>query len=506
MEVPHQTFRAAARWVRLLFLAFCLALTGLSAGAQEVNGVWLSPDWYFPGPRKYTEAEVRDTAGRLFDTLKERHIDTVYLETFLRGYGICPAIADAKRGEDVKPIPYVPGQSGFPVYPHLQWNYRTEFDTLLDPLQIFIEEGQTRGIEVHAWVHLYYWRMDNNDIMLSWHNGPSLWGHLFEQYLQSQIERLSLVQEQSVRPGYEQVAAKELNGDIPLSVLRSAARIFSTGCDTKALEQVLVEAGRKPDGHPLGDLIAWIIASGGRRPDFLLMGSDTDPFPAPRNTHLRSIYVDPENPAVQKALLEAITNIAQHHPGLAGVHLDHVRYPVDGQGLSPETGVVDGHFRYFNASNPEEMAQYRLLTRTLKERQQAITDLVKEIAQRLPHRMKLSAAVIPLYYRDRDTGQFRTSGNDYAAQAWLDWPIDYVVPMMYEYHPYLIRTLTESYQQLADHARPENPIQVYPGISRLEYTRNGSVKPRGWVFFDLSLARDVKNPRNEQEDLNFGGD
>ena len=114
--------------------------------------------------------------------------------------------------------------------------------------------------------------------------------------------------------------------------------------------------------------------------------------------------------------------------------------------------------------------------------------------------------MLPLYYRDRDNGRFRTSGNDYAAQAWLDWPVDYVVPMMYEYHPYLIRTLVDSYQQLANQASPQNPIQVYPGISRLEYTRNASVRPRGWVFFDLSLARDVKIPRNEQEDFDFGGE
>ena len=78
--------------------------------------------------------------------------------------------------------------------------------------------------------------------------------------------------------------------------------------------------------------------------------------------------------------------------------------------------------------------------------------------------------------------------------------------MMYEYHPYLIRTLIEDYQTLANAANPEDPIEVYPGISRLSYTRNGSVKADGWVFFDLTLARDVKNPRQEAEDLDFGGE
>ncbi len=167
---------------------------------------------------------------------------------------------------------------------------------------------------------------------------------------------------------------------------------------------------------------------------------------------------------------------------------------------------MDGRYRYFNAADSKEMEQYLVLTRTLAKRQSAVSDLVKEIAERLPRRLKLSAAVLPLYYRDRDNGKFRSSGYDYSSQAWLDWPVDFVVPMMYEYHPYLIRTLVENYQQLANRARPQNPIRVYPGISRIDYTRNGSVKPRGWVFFDLTLARDVKNPRKEQEDLDFGGE
>lgn len=481
-----------------------LSLTPLTA--QEVNGVWLSPDWYFPGTRKYTEQEVRDTAAQLFANLRDRNVDAVFLETFLRGYAVCPPIQKGTRGQDASVITYQPGRLGFPTYPHLQWRYRVEFGTVLDPLQIFIEEGQAKGIEVHAWVHLYYWRMDNNNIMLSWHDGPSLWGFLMANYLENQLERLSFVQDNTVRPGFEKKSRDGLAPDIPIQVLKDCAALFSSGCDTKQLERILSAAGRPSHGHPIGTLVSWVIQSGGLRPDFLLMASDNDPFPAPRNTQLRSVYVDPENPAVQKALLESIINIAETHPGLAGIHLDHVRYPVDGQGLNPDTGVVDGRYRYFNAADSTEMEQYLVLTRTLAKRQAAVSNLVKEIAQRLPRRLKLSAAVLPLYYRDRDNGKFRTSGYDYSSQAWLDWPVDFVVPMMYEYHPYLIRTLVESYQQLANRARPQNPIQVYPGISRLDYTRNGSVKSRGWVFFDLTLARDVKNPRKEQEDLDFGGE
>lgn len=468
--------------------------------------MWLSPDWFFPGTRSYTEQEVRQSAAGVFEELRAREVDTVFLETFLRGYGVCPSIALDAGKRNATVVDYRPGQEGFPVYPHLRWDYRVEFETVLDPLQIFIEEGQAQGIEVHAWVHLFYWRMDNNDIMLPWHDGPSLWGTLMEQYLREQEERLSLVQAQDVRPGYEPVVAESLNGDLPLEVVAEAADLFSTGCDTRRLEEILAEHDIESDGHPIGTLIARIIASGGQRPDFLLMADDQDPFPAPRGKHLRAIYVDPENPQVREALLSAISNIAETHPGLAGVHLDHVRYPVDGQGLNPRTGVLDGTYRYFDAADSGQMKQYRYLTETLRTRREAVNTLVAEIAEKMPRGVQLSAAVLPLYYRDRDTGKFRTSGYDYASQAWLHWPVDFVVPMMYEYHPYLIRTLVEQYQTLADSANPENPIAVYPGISRLRYTRDGSVKPQGWVFFDLTLARDVKNARQEEEDLDFGGE
>jgi hypothetical protein len=79
--------------------------------------------------------------------------------------------------------------------------------------------------------------------------------------------------------------------------------------------------------------------------------------------------------------------------------------------------------------------------------------------------------------------------------------------MLYEYHPFLIRTLVRDYQALATAANPDRPILVFPGISRLAYTRDGSVdQSAGWVFFDLSLARDVKVQARETEDLDFGGE
>lgn len=464
----------------------------------------MSPDWYFPGNRSYSEQEVRLTARRVLSSVAEDGVTDVFLETFLRGYGICPSIEMAPNGQVLRIMDYMPRTATHPVYPHLNWGYRTQIDTVIDPLQIFIEEGELVGVSVHAWVHLYYWRMDNTDIMLDWHNGPTIWAELMEDYLRAQAERLELLVGRSVRPGYESLDAKEIGQTMTPEVCRQAADIFAQGCEAKELAGLLDEAGFEPGNHPIGELVRQIIAAGGDRPDFLLVASDDDPFPAPRGKSLRPIYVDPAHPMVRQRLKTAFLNIARTHKGLAGIHLDHVRYPVDGQGLTADTGVVDGSYRYYDAADSNQMEQYRALHEALATRRENIDTLVAEIAEELPSKLALSAAVLPLYYRDRDTGnKFRTSGYDYGAQSWLNWPVDFVVPMMYEYHPYLIRTIIEDYQARAQSANPRQPIQVYPGISRIAYTRNGKLNTRGWVFFDLTLARDVNAPQ-ETEDLDFG--
>lgn len=493
------------RFRSALVAALLLLALAPAAGAREVSGAWLSPDWVFPGDRDYSEQDVRKIARRKLAQLADQGVDTVFLETFLRGYSICPTIETLSGSP--RAVEYGQSETSFPVYPHLLWKYRTDFNTVVDPLSIFIEEGQLVGIEVHAWVHMFYWRMDNNDIMLPWHDGPTIWGELMETYLRRQSARLRLLSGRSVRPGYESLEDSRRGGEIRPETLDQAADLFARGCDTEQLSVLLRQAGLKPGGRPIGTLVAEILRAGGERPDFLLMASDEEPFPAPRGKALRPIYVDPAHPVVRQRLRDVVKNIAQNHPGLAGIHLDHIRYPVDGQGLRRETGVFDGSYRTFSASDQVQMTQYQALTRSLSERREALQTIVSEIRRDIPRKMELSAAVLPLYYRDRDNGRFRTSGYDYSSQAWMDWPVDFVVPMLYEYHPYLIRTLVKDYQALATAANPGRPILVYPGISRLEYTRNGSVEPsQGWVFFDLTLSRDVKVQARETEDLDFGGE
>jgi hypothetical protein len=139
-------------------------------------------------------------------------------------------------------------------------------------LQIFIEEAQLVGIEVHAWVHMFYWRMDNNDIMLPWHNGPTIWAELMEAYLRRQSQRLALISGRSVRPGYEQLDDSRRGGEIRAEMLEQAADLFARGCDTDELSKLLRSGGFKTQRLPDGNLDRRDPARGRRAAGFLADG------------------------------------------------------------------------------------------------------------------------------------------------------------------------------------------------------------------------------------------
>ncbi len=468
-----------------LCLLWCFLLA-IPSGADDLAGVWLSPDWLFPGTRRYSEEEVRQGAREAVEALANQKITDIFLETFLRGYSIAPAIE--RERYDAAVIPYGSRQ-GIPVYPHLSWNYRVEIDTVLDPLQIFIEEASLHGIEVHAWVHCFYWKMDNTEVMLPWHNGPSLWNELMARYLSEQAERLE---------------GQPTAAPTTIALMREASLLFETSSEGRELEKILTAHGVNGDGRPMGTLLREAMRAGAEPPDFLLYQNPEDPFPAPRGKRLRPVYVNPQHPEVREQLKRVVANLAAGHPGLAGIHLDHIRYPVDGQGFPDWIGIEDGSYLYFEATDSYQLKRYRAIHEVLKQRRDSLRQLVNEIEELIPSHLELSAAVVPLYYRDRDSGnRFRICGYDFTCQNWQEWNVDFVVPMMYEFHPYLIRNLVKLFQTQMEQDPEARSIKIFPGVSRLQVARTG-LGGQSWVFFDLDLARDVKLEKEQTEDLNFG--
>ena len=466
----------------LVLLTLLLLLPAARGQDSGVVGVWLSPDWVLPGTKKYSEEEVRKVARKTLGKLAEAGVNTVFLETWLRGYSIAPSVQ--KSGQVARP------GTGIPTYPHLTWKYQTAGDEVLDTLQIFIDEGRQLGLEVHAWTHCFYWKMDNTEAMLPWHNAPGLWSGLVVNWLKSQAERL-----------------KDSPGAAPdtLALMREAAQLMEKTTDSRELEKVLKAHHLNPEGRPLGILVRQALRAGAERPGFLLMNTVEDPFPAPRAKQLRPVYVNPADPQVREILLRVLGDLVDGHPGLAGLHLDHVRYPVDGQGMPEGLEIQDGTYNYYNAANPNELARYQKVAEQLRTREEALRTLVDQLRVKVgPHR-KLSAAVLPSYYRERDNGRYRIGGYDFSSQDWYSWKVDFVVPMLYYYHPYVIRNMLGMWTADLEKRYGSQTIQVYPGISAQYLGRSGQLSVNNWVYFDLKLSRDVKLEHKEDtEDLDFG--
>jgi uncharacterized lipoprotein YddW (UPF0748 family) len=465
--------------IKRCYIALALTATAWCVPPnQGIQGAWVSPDWFLPGTRRYDEAEVRRRSRQMLDGLAANGFNAVFFETFLRGYSIAPSIQQGKVTPEL------------PVYPHLRWNFRSDGFKVYDTLQIFVDEARERGIEVHAWCHMFYWKMDNPGANLSWHAAPSLWSQRLVSYLNEQSRLLAN------RP---EVAPETL------ALLKDAARLLSRTTESKELEKLLESYHMDTNGRPLGVLLRRLLRAGAEPPDFLLMAGEDDPFPAPRGKSLRPMYVNPASAEVRETLVRSVRNLLENHPGLAGIHLDHIRYPVDGQGLPEDLEIQDGTYNYYDQSSAEAMQRYQRCHEQLKVRRDNLKLLVDQMRQMVGTHRQLSAAVLPVYYRERDNGRFRLGGYDFSSQDWVSWQVDFVVPMLYELNPYFIRTLLQLFNEEQLKLKGKADIAVYPGVSQVRTARKSLPEISGWVFFDLGLSRDVKLEKKEvTEDLNFG--
>jgi uncharacterized lipoprotein YddW (UPF0748 family) len=481
--------RRAAWWtVTAVIIVLAMAGTGWGKGARAatvswngrpssaVQGVWLSPDWVLQGTHPYNESEVRNIARTTIADLKKKGVNTVFFESFLRATSIAPC------GDDTQ----------MPVFPHLRWNYASRGARTLDPLQIFIDEANSEGIAVHAWVHCFYWRMDNDNVYSPWQYTASMWDDLLRDYLSQQADALSKRYDPNVKP--------------LIKACRQAAASITpqTGVNSPELTRILAANGYDSQGRPLSRFIHELMKVGRPAPDFLLIGSADDPFPHHPGRTLRAIFVNPAHPVVQQRVLAAIKGLSQSHPDLAGVHLDHIRYPMDAEGIPTDLEPRGREYVYFDNTNPILAKRYQRYQTLLEKRDDLLTDFVHRVHDSLGRGQALSAAVLPLYYVERSNGRTCFCGYDYAAQDWYRWDIDFVVPMMYGFDPWKIRTLVRRYKLGAADSHPgiAGPY-VLPGVSKLRMAQSGLLGNDDWVYFDLSLGLDMKLFKESQEDYTW---
>ncbi|MBI4871813.1 MAG: hypothetical protein HY814_09620 [Candidatus Riflebacteria bacterium] len=406
----------------LLLVLAGLALLSLQAWGGELRGCWLVPESIFDDDRTYSLRERRQRISGALDRMKGRGIDSVFVESFVRGH----ATSRATAASNPVPVParYLPA-------------VRTEPD-LLD---LFIEEGRTRGMRIHAWIHVCYLRSDSITRSREDDDTPTL------------FQDLMATEFRAVR---ERTAAGSRARTAVDAVLESLER----GFEMRALSDRLREAGFGLTHTPMETVIELLAQSGIPGPALFVYGprgqlhSELDSAPN------GSIYVDSAHAQVRARLLDMMQSLVEEHPGLAGLHLDHVRYPEGDFGYDAQAS--DGQVRWVA---PEPGA-----------RERAISSLVADCRSRLAGKAELSAAVVPGYYLGWPGSGGTQRG---AAQDWFSWGLDFYVPMLYAISGDKLANAMASYRRGLHGSAP-----VYPGIGSLGSGRGGS-----WILFDYGKLK-----------------
>lgn len=119
------------RYVLVIFFCFLWTSCLFAAEPRGIQGVWIDvrsiPE---------TPEGIRDLVDRLY----RANFNTLFVESFYRGETIYPSSFCAQQGLS-------PQMERFSV-------------SRIDPLALFIEEAKNRGMQVHAWYHMFYVGLD----------------------------------------------------------------------------------------------------------------------------------------------------------------------------------------------------------------------------------------------------------------------------------------------------------------------------------------------------------
>jgi uncharacterized lipoprotein YddW (UPF0748 family) len=436
---------------------FCLAVLLLASKpvtAEPVRGFWLSPDWVLGTETSNLSAEgARQKTALVFDQLKELGANSLFMETYLRGYSIAPL-----------------GESGpsLPVYGITRWQGT-------DYLKIALEEAKKRGMKLHAWVHAFYWKTDNPALVRPHHTGATVWDDMVASYLRSGAAKLPPDQAQLVG---------------------QAADMISTGYDDLALARLLKESGVDSREGTLNALVRILRRGKVPPPAFLVSTPSGDLHPSGAQDRWMTLYLNPQHPQVLSRTLAVLSRIAHSYPDLAGIHLDHIRYPRGMLHLPPDlAGLKMGNIALGSKL-------YKRWKTVLKGRESAITAFVQRVRDVLPEGQKLSAAVHPMYYFSRDEKAHLITPDDFVSQDWYAWGLDLAVPMIYDADAAKIgRQLKRFKYGLANTAKAEQSrTQLVPGINVYDLIRKPALP--SWVYFDFDGLRAIKDGQKPHLALN----
>jgi uncharacterized lipoprotein YddW (UPF0748 family) len=174
-------------------------------------------------------------------------------------------------------------------------------------------------------------------------------------------------------------------------------------------------------------------------------------------------WLEPGDPEVRRYLLKVIEEIIEKYPGIAGVHLDYVRYPYS-PGSKIDFGFGEASVAAFKKKHSLDPAKPAPAGRRLWEdwKREQITHFIKE-AHKITKRRgkKLSVAVVADY------------ANAMGA-TFQDWPtwikegyVDFVVPMNYSSDMELVaRRSRKLVSMVKDHNRVVMGLGAYKVLEK----------------------------------------
>jgi len=432
-------------WISVHSVLIALSILIACAPGFAIAGnrsVWISPDWLFSGDKVCDPVEVRRRVRSAVATSKELGATAVFVETLNRGQSITPG-----RDPD----------DPLPVDPLISSHFPKE-GNLLD---VFIDAGRDLGVEIHAWIHVCYFRSDNGSFRRPWQDGATIFDPLFADSLDRAAPQ--------IRNLYKKRAAESL------------AALFKNGFSWEPFVKICDSVGASSFEGLTRNLIMTLCGSGADAPEFLLTTPTGEIHPGLGADRILGIYVNPEHDGVRKILLKSIRAIGTSHPGLSGIHLDHIRYPSGARG-SPGTFAAfpENTRKGFYTPRHDDVEN---LEDWFARRKGFITSLVNEIAGTLDDSMVLSAAVHPGNYGATPAPDQLIGPEEYVCQDWANWDVDFVIPLLYGKPADRVLTLLGQEIQGANRIRSGAP-RVVPGISSSAIAK-GWKHSRDWAFFDM---------------------
>jgi hypothetical protein len=265
--------------------------------------------------------------------------------------------------------------------------------------------------------------------------------------------------------------------------------MISTGYDDAALGKLLKSSGVDPREGTLNALVKLLRRAKVPPPSFLVSTPAGELHPSGAEDRWMTLYLNPQHPQVVSRTLGVLSRIAHSYPDLAGIHLDHIRYPRGMLGLPSDLGLKMGTIAVASKLNKRWKA-------ILKTRENAITAFVQRVREVLPEGQKLSAAVHPMYYFSRDEKAHLITADDFVSQNWYAWGLDVAIPMIYDADAAKIgRQLKRFKFGLVSQGGEAAQTQLVPGINVFNLIQPGA---RGagtlgnWVYFDFDGLRAIK--------------